>query len=1295
MTSRPSTAGVVLGSAAAVAVAGAYLYLKSVPRNQPHAVVFLDSGEGTSGLQLHGVVVPLAGIGSAEALARAAASALNLTSVDLFVQSTKVQVTQSNLSAALLEAGMGLSAPVLIATVSGAGLSAASAAASPLERLPTGPTSLPVLGNALGVKNGPYKVPFHNAWVNFFGSGTFPHGKTIRLKLPVVNGEFQREHYRLLYNPCSLEGVIMTADCVILEDLIGRQGDFPKMWTGVAQDRIAAFAANGLFTDHTSTDRWKTGHGVIPRSFNAVRVKNYFPVLLEKTQVFIHAWAGFGNGSKVEHVHDWLTCMTADAVTKCAMDLDMDNIGRKSRGEGLHPLIEAFRMGLGWATKTLKPEAVFGTFNAKYNPFFDTTKHYDEILTEATKTCEEYISDTVERTRKGEIGGSMSVLSAMLNNASQETGELIKYKEFYGHIMTIMIAGHETTAAALAHLFVELCWNPEVHAKCVKEIEEVLDGRVVPTYEDIGKLTYLGAAFKEALRKYPSVPSLNRDVGEDTLLGGKFLVRKGTRVIINNYALHRDPDQWDQGVFGDVDSFNPDRHLPGAPPRHANAFLPFGYGIRGCIGQQLAQLEAKIFLCMVLNFFTFKLPEGFKLVSSNEDGGASAHPQDFHLIISARPGGPMDKAMGIVATCDWTKGALGCVPPAADPSAGSAGPACAAAGNKMHGTKLHVLFGSNSGTCEDFAQTFGATARNNGYSVELSNLDAAIEKGLPGKGSAVVIISSTYNGLPPNNAGKFLAWLQKQQPGSLAGNQFAVFGVGNSNWEATFHKCPREIHTGLVSAGATPLRELAGTDVSSAGFTEEWEEWMEAAMVTLSVAFGLSGATATSCVQKQPTYAARLVPEGHGDKPTLHSFAEAQEYVWSKVGATLSSLGGDALRTCKVTSTKQLQSEDSQRATMMLEIELPEGAIGYTAGDHLEVAVPNDPVLVETMLRALNLDGSTPCELDLTLSVRNKKLIPMLKAGNMTHIPSDVQSVLAWVPDLSKPPSRKVVAALADRCECPPEKKALLEMADPEEYKEKVLKTGITMAEIMLKYRSVKVTFPEVITNLQRLSSRYYSISSSPLVAPRRVAITVGLVKYTTGTGRMHLGTSSGLIHSLKDGGTLFARVHSLSADFKLPKEDSQPIIMIGPGTGVAPFMGFMEERAVKIKGGAKMGPAHLFFGCRSAATDFIYRELLESYTKNGVLSPDGLHVAFSRDNGHLKLYVQDLVRGSAAQIWELLQHGANVYVCGDAKRMAPDVRKAFQEVAMETGAMTEKESELWMSSLVSSSRYLEDVWAG
>lgn len=236
---------------------------------------------------------------------------------------------------------------VLVATTGGAGLSAEAAAAAPLERVPSGPPALPIVWNGLGLKTGPYQHGIYNASYNFFGDGAFPYGKTLRLWLPLAHEEVQLQRHGLDYVPAYYEGTLMTADAEVLAEIQAKDELFPKMWTTAVNRKIASFAGHGLFTDSTDSEIWKTGHGLLPRSFNAIRIKNYFPIILEKTQTFLHEWAKKGSGVWIEEVNDWLTCMTADAVGKAALDFDMHNVERKSQGVPLHPFIEVSELWAG------------------------------------------------------------------------------------------------------------------------------------------------------------------------------------------------------------------------------------------------------------------------------------------------------------------------------------------------------------------------------------------------------------------------------------------------------------------------------------------------------------------------------------------------------------------------------------------------------------------------------------------------------------------------------------------------------------------------------------------------------------------------------------------------------------------------------------------------------------------------------------------------------------------------------------------------------------------------------------
>ena len=163
-------------------------------------------------------------------------------------------------------------------------------------------------------------------------------------------------------------------------------------------------------------------------------------------------------------------------------------------------------------------------------------------------------------------------------------------------------------------------------------------------------------------------------------------------------------------------------------------------------------------------------------------------------------------------------------------------------------------------------------------------------------------------------------------------------------------------------------------------------------------------------------------------------------------------------------------------------------------------------------------------------------------------------------------------------------------------------------------------------------------------------------------------------------------------AGFRLPDDPKVPLIMIGPGTGLAPFRGFCQERAAQKKAGASLGPAMLFFGCRHPDQDFLYAEELKGHAADGVIE---LHTAFSRMDGQAKTYVQDLVRSQQDRVWALIEAGAIVYICGDGGKMEPDVKRALVEIYCARKNATADAGEAWINEMGAGNRYVLDVWAG
>jgi cytochrome P450/NADPH-cytochrome P450 reductase len=298
--------------------------------------------------------------------------------------------------------------------------------------------------------------------------------------------------------------------------------------------------------------------------------------------------------------------------------------------------------------------------------------------------------------------------------------------------------------------------------------------------------------------------------------------------------------------------------------------------------------------------------------------------------------------------------------------------------------------------------------------------------------------------------------------------------------------------------------------------------------------------------------------------------------------------------------------------------------------------------------------------------------------------------------ELQQIATRKQIAALAEHTRCPQTKPRLLsyvgdDAAASERYRAEVLGKRKSVVDLLEEHPACELPLQNFLEMLSPLAPRYYSISSSPAIEPSRCSVTVGVVAGPASSGRgLFKGVCSNYLASRRAGDTIFATVRETKAGFRLPYDDTVPLIMIGPGTGLAPFRGFLQERAARKAKGATLGPAMLFFGCRHPEQDFLYADELKAFAADGVTE---LHTAFSRGEGP-KTYVQHLIAAQKEKVWSLIEQGAITYVCGDGGKMEPDVKAALMTIYRDRSGADAASAAKWIDDLGTTNRYVLDVWA-
>jgi cytochrome P450/NADPH-cytochrome P450 reductase len=1030
---------------------------------------------------------------------------------------------------------------------------------------------------------------------------------------------------------------MMGAPLVVVSghDLVDELSDetrFDKAVRGPLR-RVRAVAGDGLFTADTTEPNWSKAHNILLPPFGNRAMQSYHPSMVDIAEQLVKKWERLNADDEIDVVHD-MTALTLDTIGLCGFDYRFNSFYRRD----YHPFVESLVRSL---------ETIMMIRGLPMENLWMQKRRRDLAADVAfmNRMVDEIVAERRKNAEAAE--GKKDMLAAMMTGVDRATGEQLDDVNIRYQINTFLIAGHETTSGLLSYTLYALLKHPEVLRKAYDEVDRVLgpDINAKPTYQQVTQLTYITQILKEALRLWPPAPAYGiAPLKDESIGGGQYKLRKGTFITVLVTALHRDPSVWGPNP----DAFNPDNFSREAEARRpVNAWKPFGNGQRACIGRGFAMHEAALAIGMIL--------QRFKLVD--------VHRYQLHLkeTLTIKPEGFKIK---VRARSDKERGAYTGVASAA-PAVGTA-PSPRARTRAAHNTPLLVLYGSNLGTAEELATRVADLAEVNGFATRLGSLDDFAGK-LPKEGG-VVIFCASYNGAPPDNATQFVNWLRGDMAKeALSGVNYAVFGCGNSDWAATYQSIPRLIDQQLAARGARSVYARGEGDARS-DLDGQFEHWFAAMAPAAVKAFGLAS-TFSRSADDEPLY--RVEPVA----PT--------------VTGAIAALGGTAPMKVLVNSELQNRSgpNASERSTRHIEVGLPAGA-GYRVGDHLSVVPRNDPALVDAVARRF---GFLPADqIRLQVAEGRRAQLPTGEAVSVGRLLTDFV-------ELQQVATRKQIQIMSEHTRCPVTKPKLLELvgedaASTERYREQILARRKSVFDLLEEYPACELPFHVYLEMLSLLAPRYYSISSSPAGDAARCSITVGVVEGPASSGRgIYKGACSNYLASRRAGEIIQATLRETKAGFRLPEDTRVPIIMVGPGTGLAPFRGFLQERASRKAKGAALGPAMLFFGCRHPEQDFLYAEELKAFAAEGIAD---LYTAFSRADGK-KTYVQHLIAQEKDKVWRLMEEGAIVFVCGDGSKMEPDVKAALVAIYRERSNADADAAARWIDELGAKNRYVLDVWAG
>jgi len=557
------------------------------------------------------------------------------------------------------------------------------------------------------------------------------------------------------------------------------------------------------------------------------------------------------------------------------------------------------------------------------------------------------------------------------------------------------------------------------------------------------------------------------------------------------------------------------------------------------------------------------------------------------------------------------------------------------------GRRIAILYASQSGTAEGLARKLAKELKAKGHTPAVATLVGYAPAALAAETHALILASTYGDGDAPDGVQPFYEQLCLEHFPRMEKLHYSVFALGDKHYEH-FCKFGADLDIKLAALGANPICRRVESDLDVEQPFSEWKAAVLAQLDKRELAALVSEVASSA-------------KSSNGGKQTTRCISGSEEQVEKKFSRE------NPLQ-ARLLERRRLTTDASTKITIHLAFSTENGQLSYEAGDAFGVIPRNDPNLVAEILQQLRFNGNEDVS---AANWESTTLYDSLLHGvQITRL------------------SRKIVQEYATRGKC----QHLLALLTPDKQSDlESYLSGRGLIDLLVEFPGVVDDPTDLVRMLPRLTPRLYSISSSPAAHQGEVHATVAVVRYFS-NARERGGVCSTLLADRTSPFDHLPVYIQPNKRFRLPSDPDSPIIMIGPGTGIAPFRSFLHERRAL----AHKGRNWLFFGERSASSDFLYREELEEMLNNGHLTR--LNTAFSRDQAH-KLYVQDRMLEHSGMFWRWLQDGASIYVCGDASHMAKDVHAAIHKIVAREGGMSAEGVEEYVAQLKDQNRYHRDVY--